>query len=135
MFRSIFPPPATPVTIEGLKNSTKEKGDDELLGPLPSALTTFPLQLIGMLEETLKTYLPNVRDKSGRDSLLTQVLYCAGSLGRLGGDFSLVLAGMGSKVGQEEELDGEESDDDDERNGQSIKKHRVWQEAGIYGGI
>ncbi|KAA8573681.1 hypothetical protein EYC84_005258 [Monilinia fructicola] len=126
MFRSIFPPPTNPVTIEGLENSTNKKGDNDLLGPLPSALTTFPLQLIGMLEETLKTYLPNVRDKSGRDSLLTQVLYCAGSLGRLGGDFSLMLAGMGSKAGQEKELDEDESDDDDEEEwAEVIKKHRV----------
>ncbi|QSZ34538.1 hypothetical protein DSL72_006132 [Monilinia vaccinii-corymbosi] len=126
MFRSIFPPATTPVMTEGLKQSTNEKEDDHLLGPLPSALATFPLQLVGMLEETLKTYLPNVRDKSGRDSLLTQVLYCAGSLGRLGGDFSLVLAGMGSKVGPEEELDGGQSDDDNEEEwAEVIKKHRV----------
>ena len=37
-------------------------------------------------------YLPVVRDQASRDSLLTQVLYCAGSLGRLGGDFGLFLA-------------------------------------------
>ncbi|ESZ96208.1 hypothetical protein SBOR_3366 [Sclerotinia borealis F-4128] len=125
MFRSIFPPSTAPVTIEGFKSSTKGKEDNDLLGPLPSALTTFPLQLLGMLEETLKTYLPNVRDKSGRDSLLTQVLYCASSLGRLGGDFSLVLAGMGSRAGEGEELAEEKSDEDNEEWAEVIKKHRV----------
>ncbi|CAD6443360.1 3ef9d3bf-215e-4c19-873f-de45f737a7e7-CDS [Sclerotinia trifoliorum] len=126
MFRSIFPPPTAPVTIEGLKNNTRDKEDDDLLGPLPSALTTFPLQLVGMLEETLKLYLPNVRDKGGRDSLLTQVLYCAGSLGRLGGDFSLVLANLGRRASQEEGLnEGESDDDDDEEWAEVIKKHRV----------
>ncbi|PQE03166.1 dor1-like family protein [Rutstroemia sp. NJR-2017a BBW] len=116
MFRSIFPPPAAPVTIEGLKIGVDAKEGDDLLEPLPSALATFPLQLIGMLEEILRMYLPNVRDKSGRDSLLTQVLYCAGSLGRLGGDFSLVLAEMGEKARRE---------DDDEEWAEVIKKHRV----------
>lgn len=126
MFRSIFPPPAASVPIDGLNNSTGEKEDDDLLGPLPSALTTFPLQLVGMLEETLKQYLPNVRDKSGRDSLLTQVLYCAGSLGRLGGDFSLLLADIGNKVDQEDKIDGGNSDDDSEEEwAEVIKKHRV----------
>ncbi|KAF7899098.1 uncharacterized protein EAF01_008311 [Botrytis porri] len=127
MFRSIFPPPTAPVITDGVKNNTQGKKDNELLGPLPSALTTFPLQLVGMLEETLKLYLPNVRDKSGRDSLLTQVLYCAGSLGRLGGDFSLVLAGMGSKVDQQELAEGQSDadEDDDEEWAEVIKKHRV----------
>lgn len=69
-----------------------------------------------MLEETLRVYLPNVRDRSSRDSLLTQVLYCAGSLGRLGGDFSLVLAFLG---------EGEESEDEDEEWVEVIRKHRV----------
>jgi hypothetical protein len=67
-----------------------------------------------MLLETLKSYLPNVQDRSSRDSLLTQVLYCAGSLGRLGGDFSMILAFL------------EESDEDGEEEWvEIIKKHRV----------
>lgn len=33
-----------------------------------------------------------MQDRSSRESLLTQVLYSAGSLGRLGGDFSLILS-------------------------------------------
>jgi hypothetical protein len=108
MYRSIFPP------------GTGEKRDgDEELGQLPSALATFPMKLVGMLEETLRTYLPNVRDKSSRDSLLTQVLYCAGSLGRLGGDFSLILAFLNE--------DGDEEGDEDESEEwvEVIRKHRV----------
>ena len=51
--------------------------------------------------ETLRTYLPAVKDQPSRDSLLTQVLYCAGSLGRLGGDFGILLATI--DVGEEAE--------------------------------
>lgn len=82
MFKSIFP------------NTTAAGEDDEQdpLEPIPSALATFPLHLVDMLLETLRAYLPVVKDQASRDSLLTQVLYCAGSLGRLGGDFGLFLA-------------------------------------------
>lgn len=93
MFRSIFP--ASPHEDGGAVNG--EKG----LEPLPSALSTFPLYLVDMLMETLRMYLPTVKDQASRDSLLTQVLYCASSLGRLGGDFGLFLAGLG--LGKEEE--------------------------------
>lgn len=105
MYRSIFPPPVhTTATEEALLKSRGVSTEEEdLLLPLPSAISTFPLQLVGMLEDVLKQYLPNVRDKSSRDSLLTQVLYCAGSLGRLGGDFSMLLAGLVDDVEDEEE--------------------------------
>lgn len=98
--------------------SNAKNKQDPLL-PLPSALSTFPLHLVDLLATTLKQYLPNVRDKSSRESLLTQVLYCAGSLGRLGGDFSLLLADL-----------GEADDSDDEGDGggewvEAIKKHRI----------
>lgn len=63
-----------------------------------------------MFAATLKQYLPNVRDQSSRESLLTQVLYCAGSLGRLGGDFSLMLAML--------EEDDDEGDEDEEGDGE-----------------
>lgn len=120
MYRSIFPPPAA--TPEGLKSLLETSaGKQDPLQPLPSALGTFPQKLVGMLEETLRAYLPNVRDRSSRDSLLTQVLYCAGSLGRLGGDFSLVLAFLG-EVGDGEE---EDSVDEDEEWVEVIRKHRV----------
>lgn len=79
MYKSIFPDPAMPQ-----ETVVQDR-------PLP-ALATFSAHLVSLLMATLKTYLPIVRDKSSRESLLTQVLYCAGSLGRLGGDFSLLLA-------------------------------------------
>ncbi|KAL2146261.1 hypothetical protein VTI28DRAFT_4557 [Corynascus sepedonium] len=105
MFRSIFPA-ATAATSDGpLAGSQQQQqqggtGSDPL-EPMPSALATFPLYLVDMLLETLRLYLPIVRDQAARDSLLTQVLYCAGSLGRLGGDFGLFLATL--DVGPEAE--------------------------------
>jgi len=108
MYRSIFPPSTA--------GNITEKQDP--LQPLPSALGTFPLRLVSMLERTLRLYLPNVRDRSSRDSLLTQVLYCAGSLGRLGGDFGLLLAFLGK----------EDDEDEDEEDGdwvEVVRKHRV----------
>ena len=136
MYKSIFPsgPDTSSPDDLGLKfkslglrsisqstpTSTSQEGDDPLL-PLPSALSTFPLHLVGLLTTTLKAYLPNVRDKSSRESLLTQVLYCAGSLGRLGGDFSLLLADLGRGEGDEE---GEEEDGDGEWV-EVMRKHRV----------
>ncbi|KAI1336401.1 Dor1-like protein [Xylariaceae sp. FL0016] len=86
MYRSIFPAPSQ-------KDHQKPEYDD-LLQSIPSALSTFPFHLIEMLMETLRTYLPSVKDQPSRDSLLTQVLYCAGSLGRLGGDFGILLASI-----------------------------------------
>ncbi|KAK4039789.1 Dor1-like family-domain-containing protein [Parachaetomium inaequale] len=96
MFRSIFPA-ATAVTSDGPRSPEAGMGGlqgsgSNPLEPMPSALATFPLYLVDMLLETLRLYLPTVRDQAARDSLLTQVLYCAGSLGRLGGDFGLFLA-------------------------------------------
>ena len=98
MFRSIFPEVGAETGTE--RNHSQGKRDDAL-GPLPSALATFPLYLVDMLLETLRLYLPSVKDQASRDSLLTQVLYCAGSLGRLGGDFGLFLAEL--DVGSEAE--------------------------------
>ncbi len=94
MFRSIFPATAT-----GEGAAVSQNTDP--LEPLPSSLATFPLYLVDMLLETLRLYLPTVKDQASRDSLLTQVLYCAGSLGRLGGDFALFLASL--DVGSEAE--------------------------------
>ncbi|KAH7370710.1 Dor1-like family-domain-containing protein [Rhexocercosporidium sp. MPI-PUGE-AT-0058] len=129
MYRSIFPAGNSAQEEAVLKGLGREKvdggkRDEDPLQPLPSSLGTFPLRLVGMLEETLRRYLPNVRDRSSRDSLLTQVLYCAGSLGRLGGDFSLLLAflGEGSEEGAD---DGEEEEDGDEEWVEVIRKHRV----------
>ncbi|KAJ9164895.1 Dor1-domain-containing protein [Coniochaeta hoffmannii] len=95
MFRSIFPGP------HSAQGHGAGADEGEALEPLPSALATFPLYLVDMLMETLRTYLPTVKDQASRDSLLTQVLYCASSLGRLGGDFGLFLASLG--LGEEDE--------------------------------
>jgi len=97
MFRSIFP--AAPEPADG---ETPE-ADQDPLEPIPTALATFPLYLVDMLLETLRIYLPTVKDQASRDSLLTQVLYCAGSLGRLGGDFGLFLATLDVGSDAEEE--------------------------------
>lgn len=67
-------------------------GSSSLLLPLPSALASFPLHLAEMLMETLEAYLPNVTDATSRESLLMQVLYAAGSLGRLGADFTMMIS-------------------------------------------
>ena len=109
MYRSIFPPATTTRDID---SSAQGKGEDPFQ-PLPSALSTFPLHLVHMLMETLRRYLPNVKDQPTRDSLLTQVLYCAGSLGRLGGDFGILLANV--DVGDEAEAEWVEV----------VKRHRL----------
>ena len=126
MFKSIFPSVDTAMSNDleiqlqslGLKSTLPERSidRDDPLHPLPSALSMFPLHLVDLLVDTLKRYLPNVRDKSSRESLLTQVLYCAGSLGRLGGDFSMVFADL--------------EEDENEGDGQAewvgvMKKHRI----------
>ncbi|KAL1998715.1 hypothetical protein VTN02DRAFT_5687 [Thermoascus thermophilus] len=106
------------VNLRAKVPTKRPAGKDDPLQTLPPALATFPMHLVELLTETLRTYLPNVQDKSSRESLLTQVLYCAGSLGRLGGDFSMILT----------LLDGE----DDEAQGENIyeweemmRKHRA----------
>ncbi|KAJ4151315.1 hypothetical protein LMH87_012023 [Akanthomyces muscarius] len=65
------------------------------LGSIPPILSAFPVHLVGMLLETLRIYLPVVKDQASRESILTQVLYCAGSLGRLGADFGMLLPSIG----------------------------------------
>ena len=140
MYKSIFPsgPDASPVSEDlGMKFKTlglrsvsaplptppAQNQQQDPLSPLPSALSTFPLYLVGLLTETLRQYLPNVKDKPSRESLLTQVLYCAGSLGRLGGDFSLLLADIGKGV---ENADEEENEDEEDRAWVEVmKKHRI----------
>ncbi|KAL9063291.1 MAG: hypothetical protein Q9161_009549 [Pseudevernia consocians] len=134
MYKSIFPAGPDTSASEDLGLKLKSLGlrsvsapqsppptqqQQDPLSPLPSSLATFPLHLVGLLTETLKQYLPNVRDRSSRESLLTQVLYCAGSLGRLGGDFSLLLADLGHG---DENSDEEE---DDREWVEAMKKHRV----------
>ena len=126
MFKSIFP--AADVSSDddlglqfrslGLKSAPPERVEikEDPLQPLPSALSGFTLHLVDLLTDTLKQYLPNVRDRSSRESLLTQVLYCAGSLGRLGGDFGIALAFVD---------DDESMGDETEEWVGIMKKHRM----------
>lgn len=115
MFKSIFPSSVIAMQDGRAGSSEVAAGKEDPLQPLPSALSTFPLHLIDLLAKTLQAYLPNVRDKASRESLLTQVLYCAGSLGRLGGDFSMILAML--EEGEEDEERKKKDDDDDEEKG------------------
>lgn len=124
VFRSIFPPEAN----VDVKIPTESFTEDPLL-PLPSSSGTFPLHLVDMLLETLRTYLPNVKERSARDSLMTQVLYCAGSLGRLGGDFSLVLAFLEESKDVDGEVEREQTSSSEEEEEEEewvkvVKRHR-----------
>jgi conserved oligomeric Golgi complex subunit 8 len=118
MYKSIFPAalsqPASIDAPEPLVLPSDVDSSNALL-PLPSPLATFTSHLADALSATLQTYLPNVTDAAARDSLMTQVLYCAGSLGRLGGDFSLMLALLEEEFGSEAE----------EQWVRVMKKHRV----------
>ncbi|KAF9728859.1 hypothetical protein PMIN06_002448 [Paraphaeosphaeria minitans] len=121
MYKSIFPSalPA-PGSEDSSAPAVQHAPAANPLQPIPSALATFPLHLVDMLFDTLRTYLPNVQDRSSRDSLLTQVLYCAGSLGRLGGDFSIMIALL------EEDLRvADDADDLEEEWVEVMRKHRV----------
>lgn len=131
MHKSIFPSTTDQDSTEDLgprfKSLSLKSTQHEVmnhpdpLSPQPSALSTFPLHLVQLLTATLKQYLPNVRDKASRESLLTQVLYCAGSLGRLGGDFSLMLAVL-------EEEDSDEEDEEEEGEGEGATEEVEWVE-------
>ncbi|KAL2431436.1 hypothetical protein ABEF95_008854 [Exophiala dermatitidis] len=93
MYRNIFPQDQD--DNDTTYSSGQNREDDPSLSlclSLPPALQSFPLHLVENLVATLKQYLPNVTDPSARESLLMQVLYAANSLGRLGADFSLVIA-------------------------------------------
>ncbi|KAH0268061.1 Dor1-domain-containing protein, partial [Aureobasidium melanogenum] len=141
MYKSIFPsalpipgmagsdltsPAGTPTQTSNASydatTSYFEADDDKT----PSALATFAPHLVDMLSETLRTYMPNVSERSSRDSLLTQVLYCAGSLGRLGADFGMMLALLEDELDEEAEAGDKRHVDDDEHEWvQVMKKHRV----------
>ncbi|KAL8678091.1 MAG: hypothetical protein Q9186_005530 [Xanthomendoza sp. 1 TL-2023] len=125
MYRSIFPANADDPAKSLFKSSSLESAQDHPgQEASPSALATFPSYLTEVLFDTLREYLPNVQDKTSKESLLTQVLYCAGSLGRLGGDFSLMLTTL-SSVGSEdpENMDDQENSSDLEWV-EVMKKHR-----------
>ncbi|KAL8947783.1 MAG: hypothetical protein Q9222_005968 [Ikaeria aurantiellina] len=135
MYRSIFPSTTDTSMAEEMKlpfKSTelkttalpKSTSEQEKWKALPSALSTFPAHLSDLLFDTLRQYLPNVLDRTSRESLLTQVLYCAGSLGRLGGDFSLMLTMLDPEPDNGLD-DSEESGDSTAREWVEVmKKHR-----------
>ncbi|KAL8991769.1 MAG: hypothetical protein Q9169_007670 [Polycauliona sp. 2 TL-2023] len=127
MYRSIFPTTNEDSSVAEIKlpfktpSTLQQKPVQKASGASPSALATFASHLTDLLFDTLKEYLPNVQDKTSKESLLTQILYCAGSLGRLGGDFSLMVAMLSSGGADEVEDD----DDDGEREWVEVmKKHR-----------
>lgn len=125
MYKSIFPS-ALPAPGSDDAPAVKPVPPANPLQPIPSALATFPLHLVEILFDTLRAYLPNVQDHAARDSLLTQVLYCAGSLGRLGGDFSMMIALLEEDLTAE--LDASEMTQEEEIEEEWVevmKKHRV----------
>ncbi|KAF2271741.1 Dor1-like protein [Westerdykella ornata] len=129
MYKSIFPsalPMPLPEDVSAPAVQPIPGINSDSLDDLPSALATFPLYLVDMLFDTLRAYLPNIEDRSSRDSLLTQVLYCAGSLGRLGADFSMMIAlleeDLRAGLGSESETEEKETD---EEWVEIMKKHRV----------
>jgi len=98
-------------------NSLHEKTDDQGIGNLSSheeilfnqnVLPSFALHITNHINETLQTYLPAIpyEDRQTRQSLLTQLLYCAQSLARVGCDFTDVVIGSffeGADSKEEEE--------------------------------
>lgn len=101
--------------------------DDNVLDTMPAALASFAPHLVDMLANTLRAYMPNVSERSSRDSLLTQVLYCAGSLGRQGADFGMMLSLLEDELHDDAE-DAHVDEQTDEPNPewvQVMKKHRV----------
>jgi conserved oligomeric Golgi complex subunit 8 len=130
MYKNIFPtasdtsinaslPSQTHNTTSSPSNTAPSPPTPPPFLALPSPLSTFPTHLISLFTETLQQYLPNLTDPSARDSLLMQVLYAAGSLGRLGADFSLIVESL---------LDGEEEEeeaDDGAKSGEVEDEHQV----------
>ncbi|KAF2149205.1 hypothetical protein K461DRAFT_281559 [Myriangium duriaei CBS 260.36] len=109
MYKSIFPTslpvPETSDHGGAVPPSSTQANDD----PTPALASLVPT-LASLLADNLQAYMPNVTSRAARDSLLSQVLFCAGSLGRLGADFGMMLALL---------------DDDGTEWAEAMKKHRV----------
>jgi len=135
MYKSIFPlalqtPVSTAKELEGRPRGHASKAPaQDMLGEMPSALATFAPHLVDMLFDALREYMPNVVERASRDSLLTQVLYCAGSLGRLGADFGMMLAVLEQELAGHVPSDGPntmiEEHEQEQEWVQIMKKHRV----------
>jgi hypothetical protein len=107
-YRSIF--------SEDYDFGIKEKPEEQLIGSLsPDAeilftqnvLPSFALNITDHIHQTLQTHLPSIPydDRQTRQSLLTQLLYCAQSLARVGCDFTDVVIGTffeGAEIQEEE---------------------------------
>jgi hypothetical protein len=93
------------------------ENEDPDAGPPPDPVAGYEALLVDMLVAVLNRFLGRIRDKGVRESLLTQVLYASGSLGRLGGEFAGVLAGVEGVFGaaEEEEEDGVQEDEEKRR--------------------
>ncbi|KIW10590.1 hypothetical protein PV08_11554 [Exophiala spinifera] len=137
MYRSIFPDDEggaggesnTKSSSQGDTGSNSPSRSLSLSLSLPPALQSFPLHLVEIFMATLKEYLPNITDPAVRESLLMQVLYAANSLGRLGADFSLMIATLyedddddddeeEKEKKEKEEADGEEESSEIPQNGE-----------------
>ena len=122
MYKSIFPSGLP--NPDGSAPVELDEHNDKSTLSLASPLSSFTLHLVNMLMSSLREYLPNITDKQARESLLTQVLYCAGSLGRLGADFGMMVAlleeEMSSEIVADEQATGEEPE-----WVQVMKKHRI----------
>lgn len=99
--------------------------DDPECGQPPDPLASFVLHLVGLLTETLGDYLGNVEERSVRESLLTQVLYAAGSLGRLGGEFGAILGVVECFGVESEEVEEDGGTGGDEEWVGVVAKHKV----------
>jgi len=127
MYKSIFPSGLpSPEATTSESSAANGVGAESALLPLPSPMSSFALHLIDMLIAQLRQYMPNVTDKQARESLLTQVLYCAGSLGRLGADFGMMVALLEADFDAQHEGVTEQVDDVEHPEWVEVmKKHRI----------
>ena len=121
MYKSIFPA-GLPTPESRYSENKSETSKASLTLPIP--LASFALHLVNMLTTVLQEYMPNITDKQARESLLTQVLYCAGSLGRLGADFGMMIALLENEKRSESHVDSG-TDTTDPEWVQVMKKHRI----------
>ncbi|PWW79352.1 Dor1-like protein [Tuber magnatum] len=124
MYKSIFPN-ALPAANPDPPPPSSPHPHSPIMSSAPDPLASFVLHLLSLLTETLGRYLKTIEERSVRESLLTQVLYAAGSMGRLGGEFGAILGviecfGMGD--GEQEEKDG---DGGEEEWVGVVAKHKV----------
>jgi hypothetical protein len=120
MYKNIFPS-----NLPDPEHRTRPTENHDPLLPFPSPISTFSLHLVDMLEDTLREYMPNVTDTATRESLLTQVLYCAGSLGRLGAEFGMMIALLEEDLAEEDGPDPVKQGEEEQEWLRVMKKHRV----------